>query len=168
MKINLACGNAPLEGWLNVDISPSAKADQVMDLLKFPWPWENVEELNASHFLEHIGDEFIPFMDEAYRVLAPGGKFTIEGPYYTSVRCWQDPTHKRALSEILLSYFDKDFREKNGVGHYPITANFKVKHVQYICGPEVDEIIHEKEQFEWLRLHAWNVVQDFKVELVKE
>jgi hypothetical protein len=55
LRLDLGCGNNPREGFEGVDkFAPNAK--HKVDLFKFPWPWadNSVDELHASHFLEHI------------------------------------------------------------------------------------------------------------------
>ena len=42
LKINLGSGDAPLDGYVNVDVKPHApKADIVHDLDCYPWPFES-------------------------------------------------------------------------------------------------------------------------------
>jgi len=167
MKLNLACGKNKTPGWFNVDISPVVKPDEVLDLLKFPWPFADcsVEEIFCSHFVEHIGDELIPFMDEAFRILQPGGSFTIRCPYYTSIRAWQDPTHKRPISEFLFYYFNQEQRQKLGVDHYPIKSDFDIGEIRYHYPEEMKELPEQERS--WLRVHAWNTVADIEVLLKK-
>lgn len=174
MKLNLACGRNKIPGWLNVDISPQVNPDMIVDLLKFPWPWLNsesmyvdnqIEEIFCSHFLEHIGDELIPFMDECWRVLKPGGLFRIRCPYYTSIRAVQDPTHKRFISEAMFQYFSAKGREALGVAHYPIKADFDVEEMRFHF-PEQMQFIPEDER-KYLLQHAWNTAADIEVLLRK-
>lgn len=49
---------------------------------------------------------FIRFMNEAWRVLKPGGRFAFVVPYAGSIGYWQDPTHLNPISEATLAYFD--------------------------------------------------------------
>lgn len=178
MKLNLACGRNKIPGWYNVDISEQVHPDSVMDLLKFPWRREgaiddfgfafmdaSVEEIFCSHFLEHIGDELIPFMDEAWRVLKPGGLFRIRCPYYTSIRAVQDPTHKRFISEAMFQYFSAKGREALGVSHYPIKADFDIEEMRFHF-PEAMQFIPEEER-KYLLTHAWNTAADIEVLLRK-
>lgn len=167
MKLNLAAGENKIIGWLNVDISPAVNPDMVFDLLKFPWPeeWTDVEEIFCSHFVEHIGDELIPFMDEAYRVLQPGGLFRIRCPYYTSIRAVQDPTHKRFISEALFQYFNLEARKKMGVDHYPIKSDFDVEEMRFHF-PEAMQHLPEEDR-KYLLQHAWNTAADIEVLLRK-
>src|SRR5437667_141922 len=126
MKLNLACGGKKREGWLNIDISPDCRPDGVIKLLIMHWNVHSdyVSEIYCSHFLEHIGEEMIPFMEECYRVLEPNGKAHFECPYYTSVRAWQDPTHKRPITEFTFHYLNKEWLKSQGISHYNIKADF--------------------------------------------
>ncbi|MCZ2339890.1 MAG: class I SAM-dependent methyltransferase, partial [Chitinophagales bacterium] len=98
LKLNLACGQSKIDGYFGIDIKPGDTVDATMDLEQFPWDIESesAEEIICSHYVEHTSD-LIKFMDEVYRILKPGGRIKIIAPYYNSMRCWQDPTHKRAI-----------------------------------------------------------------------
>ncbi len=143
VRVNLACGQTKQEGWIGVDIAKCPGVDVVHDLNKFPWPFksDSVDEVLVSHYVEHIpldtpkGDGLILFMNELHRILKPGGKATILAPYYSSMRCWQDPTHRRAISEATFLYFNQGWREQNKLDHYPITANFDYAY-GYVMSPE--------------------------------
>lgn len=108
LRLDLACGEIKKEGFVGVDIAPLPGVDIVHDLAKFPWPFQDqsVDEVIVSHYVEHAPD-LIAFMNELYRITKPGAKVCITGPYYSSIRCWQDPTHVQALSEETFSYFNK-------------------------------------------------------------
>ncbi len=179
MKLNLACGRHKIPGWINIDICPEVQPDVVQNLLKFPWYleiWEGtniprpivsgtIEEIFCSHFVEHIGDELIPFMDEAWRVLKPGGLFRIRCPYYTSIRAVQDPTHKRFISEAMFQYFSLDGRKALGVDHYPIKADFDIEEMRFHF-PEGMAVLPEEDR-KYLLQHAWNTAADIEVLLRK-
>jgi SAM-dependent methyltransferase len=124
-KLNLACGQTKIDGYFGLDIAPGSTVDAVVDLEQFPWPIESdsAEEIICSHYVEHTPD-LIKFMEEVYRILKPGGIIKVVAPYYTSIRCWQDPTHKRAISEASFLYFNKQWREVNKLDHYNIKCNF--------------------------------------------
>ena len=55
VRLDLACGQTPQEGFEGVDLY-SEQAKHKVDLLKFPWPWadNSVDEVFCSHFIEHI------------------------------------------------------------------------------------------------------------------
>jgi predicted SAM-dependent methyltransferase len=77
-KLNLGANDRAVPGFLSVDIVPPA--DVVADLSQ-AWPWEDssVEEIVAYDVFEHIADKRHS-MNEAWRVLRPGGRLTIEVP----------------------------------------------------------------------------------------
>jgi hypothetical protein len=139
--------------------------DQVVDLTKFPWPFEDecAEELLASHYVEHTSD-LIAFMDSCHRVLIPGGKMTVIAPYYTSMRCWQDPTHKRAICEATFLYFNKGWRDANKLDHYGIKSDFDFTY-GYAMVP--DWAARSEEARAFGILHYFNVVNDIHVTLTK-
>lgn len=91
LKLNLGCCDRLIAGYVNVDLHKPA--DKIADLNE-KWPWEDssVEEIRAWDILEHLKTP-IHSMNEAWRVLKPGGRFDIVVPT-TDGRGWaQDPTH---------------------------------------------------------------------------
>jgi predicted SAM-dependent methyltransferase len=111
LKLDLACGNRKTAGFVGVDCTKTQDADIVHDLNKYPYPFEDnsVDEINCQHFVEHV-DDLVKFMDECWRILKPEAKMNIVAPYYANMRAWQDPTHKRAISESSFLYFNKQWR----------------------------------------------------------
>jgi predicted SAM-dependent methyltransferase len=165
MKLDIACGQNKREGFKGVDIAPGPGVDYVWDLEKYPWePFQDdsIEEFNVSHYAEHTKD-LMKFMDEVWRIGENGAKITIVGPYYTSIRAWQDPTHTRALSEATWLYYNKAWREANKLDHYPIKCNFEVVNIAVFFNPPWDKKPEEARQF--AAQHYWNVVSDMLVEL---
>ncbi len=166
MKLDIACGQNKRAGFKGVDIAPGPGVDYVWDLEQFPWaPFEDnsVEEAHVSHYAEHTHD-LMKFMDEIWRICADGAKVTIIGPYYTSIRAWQDPTHTRTLSEATWLYFNKDWRAANKLDHYPIKSHFDVSQMVVFFNPPWDKKSEEARQF--AQQHYWNVISDIMVELV--
>lgn len=166
MKLNLACGRRKLDGWVNVDISLMVNPDFVYDLTQVPFPWEDnsIDEIYCSHFVEHVGD-VIPFMDEAHRILKPGGIFRVRCPYYTSIRAWQDPTHKRPISEGFFYYFSAKMRKSMMVEHYGIKSDFDIQDIAYHFPEHMKDMPNDERDF--MRCHAWNTVADIEVWLKK-
>jgi len=165
MKLDIACGQNKQKGFKGVDCVPLPGVDFVWDLEKFPWePFKDnsVEEIYCSHYLEHTSD-LIKFMDEIWRICLHDAKVTFVCPYYTSIRAWQDPTHKRAISEATFYYFNKDWRVANKLDHYPIKANFKIEKIMVFFNPPWDKKTEEARQF--AAQHYWNVISDMVVEL---
>ena len=165
MKLDIACGQNKQLGFKGVDIAKGPGVDYVWDLEQYPWePFEDnsIEEIYVSHYAEHTKD-LMKFMNEIYRICEPGAKVTIVGPYYTSIRAWQDPTHMRVLSEATWMYFNKKWLETNKLNHYPINCNFDVKNMMVFFNPPWDKKTEEARQF--AQQHYFNVVSDILVEL---
>ncbi len=55
-RLDLACGNNKREDFKGIDIVKTDSTDYVFDLQQYPWPIESesVEEINCSHYIEHI------------------------------------------------------------------------------------------------------------------
>lgn len=140
IKLDIGVGTIKLPGWIGIDISPLPGVDIVHDLLDFPWPIadESVLEARCLHVLEHIPttcmccrkqkDPLFSVFDEIYRVLVPGGMIMIETPHASSLRAWQDPTHRRAISEETYKYTSKMRRKEMHVEHYDISCDFGVSY----------------------------------------
>jgi predicted SAM-dependent methyltransferase len=165
VRLDLACGSSRRKGYTGVDIVALPGVDVICDLEKYPWPWadNSVDEVNCSHYIEHVTD-LIAFMDELWRILKPGAKAIITAPYYSSICAWQDPTHKHAISEELFRYFDRHHRVVDGLGFYPIKANFEMRDVKIDFADEWKDKDHAEQSF--AVKHYWNVVRGIEVTLV--
>lgn len=111
---DLGCGaNKQGPNWFGIDYRPLPGVDLVQDLESFPWkvPSESFNTMVASHLVEHINPAkggFILFMNEAWRILKPGGEFVIGAPYATSTGMFRDPTHVNFINEETWTYFDPE------------------------------------------------------------
>jgi SAM-dependent methyltransferase len=174
--LNLACGQIRVDHldlntqqkdgvFFGIDISKNDAVDAVVDLEWFPWPIksESVEEIICSHYVEHTSN-LIAFMDEVYRILKPEGKIKVIAPYYTSIRCWQDPTHKRAISEATFLYFNKNWRDMNKLDHYDIKSDFDFTYGYDISA---DWASRSQEARDFAMKYYWNVINDIHVVLTK-
>lgn len=121
MKLNLGCGPNKLPGYVNVD--KQGEADLRHDLEQFPWPWASntVDEVLASHVLEHLGHTpgvFIGVMKELYRVCRGGAHVRIIVPHPRHDDFLSDPTHVRPVTPMTLALFSRrqnmKWVEKNG------------------------------------------------------
>jgi predicted SAM-dependent methyltransferase len=165
MKLDLGCGKNKQPDFIGVDCVEMEGVDKVMDLEVFPWDFEDesVEEIYCSHYIEHTPD-LMKFMDECYRILKPGGKATFLAPYYNSVRAWQDPTHKRAISEATFLYFNKGWREQNKLEHYPIKSDFDYTYGYFFYPLWVNR---SEEAKNFAIIHYTNVIMDIQAILTK-
>ena len=80
------------------------------------------------------------------------------------MRAWQDPTHKRAISEASFLYANKEWRTSQGLDHYPITCDFDFSY-GYALAPELTT--RSQEYRDYAIKHLWNSVQDLHVTLTR-
>ena len=176
--LDIACGQRKQPGATGIDIAECEGVDIVHDLNNYPWPIDSdsVQTAMCSHYIEHIPmihvqhdgrnkDALLAFFDEVYRILVPEGQLTILVPYYTSVRCWQDPTHRRAINENTLLYTWKHWRVENKVDHYNVSCDFDFAY-GYSIDPVWSQRPEETQRFA-LR-HYNNVAWDMQATLTKK
>jgi hypothetical protein len=185
VKLDLGCGQNPKEGFEGVDLY-GEKAIHKCDLFKFPWPFSDnsVDEIHASHFLEHIParevehrdlvdpnanrfvgqDMLFAFMDECYRIMKTDAWMHVVVPSGRSNRAFWDPTHRRFFMQETFLYFSAEWRKLNSLQHYRTSCNFGV------------DVTHSLPQEEGLRSaevqaqrfqNYWNVTVDWIAKLKK-
>ncbi len=83
-----------LDPWTEFETVDLMGADILWDL-ENDWPFDDdsVGVIRASHIFEHLRDP-IHTMNEAFRVLTPGGWLFIDVPSTDGRGAFQDPTHK--------------------------------------------------------------------------
>jgi predicted SAM-dependent methyltransferase len=178
VKIDLGCGlNKKGEDYIGVDYTKVDGVDIVHNLNEYPWPFEDnsVDEIFTSHYVEHIPhnifnpndkrDGLIQFMDECYRILKVGGKLTIQVPFGSSIRAFQDPTHERFLFKESFYYFNNDWRVSMGVNHYGIKCDYDMIFSYFITN---EMTLKSQEVRDEAFLHDWNVIDDLRIELTKK
>lgn len=134
----LICGPGPRwekkEGDIFCDIRPFPNIDVVHDLNK-DWPWEKDTFIHVSavHVVEHLKD-LLHFMNEAHRVLKPGGSLYIETPLagVNPDLEFSDPTHVRCYRiHTFMNYFSIEGVET--FGYTDKAWNMPVLRVQNDC-----------------------------------
>jgi len=123
--LDIGCGNTPRNPFNHDDlygvdiISQSSnnfhytQSNVVLDPL--PFNDSTFDSVSTYDFLEHIPRfsiinnqaqfPFINFMNEAYRVLKPGGIFYAITPCYPRAEAFVDPTHVNFISHKTHTYF---------------------------------------------------------------
>lgn len=127
LKLDFGCGPHKREGFQGVDSIVFPEVDFVVDLTQVPWPWADgsVGEAHSSHFIEHLtAYQRVAFVNELYRVLAPGASCQVIVPHWASCRAYGDPTHQwPPVSEFWFYYLSKVWREQNAphtdIAHNP-------------------------------------------------
>ena len=197
-KLDLGCGQNPKEGYEGVDIA-GGKAQHIVDLFKFPFPFadNSVDELHASHFLEHIPareienrdlhmpagsistdiaarrsqfigqDMLFAFMDECFRILKPEGWFHIVVPSGRSHRAFQDPTHRRFFMQETFLYFNAGWRQANGLDHYRVKCDFHIPGDGLTHTLTQEESLYSQEALLARSKHYWNTTIDWVAKLKK-
>lgn len=104
MNVNLGCSDSLHPDFLNVDIwePPGAIAPEgdtwagrfvKADLRKrWPWPDSSIDVIRAHDVFEHLPQK-VTTMNEAWRVLKPGGLLELFVPTTDGRGAFQDPTH---------------------------------------------------------------------------
>lgn len=109
IKLNIGAGTDILPGWVNHDVAALPGIDCVHDLEVRPWPWADgsVDEIKIYDVLEHL-HEFIPSLEEIWRILRPGGICRVSVPYWNSWCAAADPTHRHTFHETTFQFFDPE------------------------------------------------------------
>ena len=125
INLNLGCSDQILDGFLNVDVSEPC--DQIADLRgAWPWPDSSIAAIRAHDIIEHLPDK-IHTMNEAWRVLKPGGRMEIVVPTTDGRAAFQDPTHVSFWNRHSFWYYEAGsvYRERFAKSS-GIRAAFKV------------------------------------------
>lgn len=144
-------------GWVNVDRVDGPSIGEVVDLFAFPWvrssngnPWNDnsVDEIYASHIVEHIPhqvrvlsglpgpwaneyrsmvgrlDGWFMFFYECWRLLKPGGLMHIVTPFGLSAAGMTDPSHTRLILPGSFQYLKP--AQEAAPFDYQVPCNFEV------------------------------------------
>lgn len=104
VKLDLGGGQNPREGFECVDLNAPSPKHRV-DLFKFPWPFKDnsVDELHASHFIEHI-----PCRDVEERDIAESVKYNEVLRAGSGLAL--SPRKKYLGQDMLFAFFDECYR----------------------------------------------------------
>ena len=128
IKLDVGCGQKIASpDHIGIDKESLPNVDIVLDLETdcIPFPSNCVDEINASHILEHL-DNYIPVLEEFWRVLKPEAILKVNVPNYKHINAYTDPTHKRVFTIQSFNLFDKRkvfFKES---GWYLSHARFEI------------------------------------------
>jgi len=128
IRLNLGCCDHRVPGYQGIDICGGPAVDQVVDLSKAPWPWEDssVQEILAADVIEHLPNKTAT-MNELWRVLEPGGCVKIVVPTTDGPGAFQDPTHVSFWNRNSFHYFeDRNIYRERFAKSYGIQARFRI------------------------------------------
>ena len=86
MILNLGSGELPIKDAVNVDCYDTGYQDEIVDLTKLPWKWQNnsIDDIYMLHSLEHFPNP-LDIIKECHRIIKKGGFLFIVAPHSSSV-----------------------------------------------------------------------------------
>jgi len=185
IKLNLGCGRNHRDGYINIDREPGCNPDRLVDLEKFPWPFDDdsAGEILLIHVLEHLGrdtDVFLGIMKEIYRVCAADARVRIDVPHPRHDFYLGDPSHVRPIiPQTLLLFSKKENRAmaERGSSNTPFTdyldVDFEIEEAAHMLDSAWSDKFEaeglspdasNKAAMEALKSHN-NVVEEIKIVL---
>jgi hypothetical protein len=114
VKIDIGAGPNKREGFLGIDQYAFPGVDHVVKLgfELLPFADGSVEEVHASHFVEHLNVvERCHLFNDLNRVMRSGAKMTMIVPHWGSSRAYGDPTHQwPPIGEMWFYYLKREWR----------------------------------------------------------
>jgi len=156
-RLNMGCGLKKIEGFVNADISPNVKPDQIVDFNKFPWPFADNEfdHIVAKDILEHLGDtssDFIKAIKEMYRISHNGAIWEVQSPHWRCDTALDDPDHKRLITMGMFNMFNKRMlleKLRNGQSDSALAfdhdVDVEIADMQFDYTPPWEEKIRKRE-----------------------
>lgn len=195
VRLDLGSGPTPPDGYMGIDLDAGTRSFPTMlardsawaqpgsvysyDLGRHPWPIHSdvVDELRASHYVEHIAAPYttaagsmrfplVEFMRDVYRVCRHGATVEIIWPALQSVRAFQDPTHCLFIPPQLWAYTDRRYRQAHDLDRrpYPHDVHMVCTDVGVIPLDDKFTMRPPQAQEDAARLY-WNVMADCRVVL---
>lgn len=124
IRINIGCGEVPLQGYINIDLHHNA-ADVKMDALNLALADNSVDEIYSSHLIEHFPKRDVPkALKEWFRVLKNGGTLSMNLPNLEwCMRNWLGQPEEKRFG----LYLDMIYGLQTNDGEYHKTGFTKYK-----------------------------------------
>ena len=181
MRLNLGCGDARIDGYLNIDKEANCRPDKILDLEVFPWDFEDdsVDQILLSHVLEHLGQTpeiYLSIIQELYRICKMGAQIDIIVPHPRHDDFMTDPTHVRPILPgqfyMYSKKMNKEWRAK-GVSNTPLAdylnIDFDVEEVKWVPDDKWLQLLQNgKITFEELAQkgeNEFNIIKEVHVQL---
>jgi predicted SAM-dependent methyltransferase len=115
LRLHVGCGNARLEGWINIDMQALPAVDVVADVTR-GLGFSGTEAVFAEHFIEHLAiDAALDFLLEAHRALRPFGCLRLSTPNldWVMTQCYHPaaPSERKPTEALVIN------RGFHGWGH---------------------------------------------------
>lgn len=159
--IDLGSRHNKPEGYVGIDIVEGDGVDVVANAFEhLPFNDNTVGIIRAIDFMEHIPTNKInSFMNECYRVLAPGGWMITATPLSDSRAAIADPTHVSFWNDMKFLYFTSKEKTKYNPD---FKGNFRVVKVDEMkdpyCGYVYADLIADKNN---MRLPGLDYISNF-------
>ncbi len=87
LRLNLGCGEKPLDGYVNVDARALPGVDVVADIRRLPFEPGTVAEIASFHLVEHFRQHDVETVLLPYwrSLLAPGGRLRVVTPNWAAL-----------------------------------------------------------------------------------
>lgn len=159
-KIDLACGDNKKDGFFGIDKVEIPGVDLVHDLNVYPWPIEDesVDEINCSHFVEHIRHEDV--LVEIQNILKESESFE---DFKEKLSNFEEP------ADGFIRFMNEVYRILKPDGKITIRVPY-VTHVRAFADPTHTRYLHEMSFYyfnkEWRKnnnLSHYDINTDFDI-----
>lgn len=160
LHLELGCGPSKRRHHaVGVDVLDVEGVDVVDDALVVlkGLPDGSVESIYSEHFLEHIDDP-LQLLQEASRVLVPGGEFRAVIPHFSNPSFYSDPTHRAYFGLYTFCYWVRSSPFSRRVPQYvePLPLNLiSARHIFKSAPPFYFRHGIKKALSWWVNLTGW-------------
>jgi len=145
VRVNLGCGERPLDGYVNVDFREAPHVDIVADARRLPFDDESLEEIATSHLVEHFRRHELATVVLPYwrRLLRPGGMLRTVCPN------WQEMLRRVQVGEMSLDAFTTvtfGAQDYSGDDHFSMYTPETLREVLAANGFGSIEVVAESRQ----------------------
>jgi SAM-dependent methyltransferase len=154
--LNLGCGHRYRANWVNVDFTTTGDGVIAHNLTQgIPFPDASFDLVYHSHVLEHFSKAgAVPFLQECYRVLRPGGILRVVVPDLEQIaRMYLKALEEASVGSaawlhhyewLLLELFDQTVRNRPGGDMLAYLQRSQIPNPEFVierCGVEIKNLM---------------------------